>query len=212
VVQDGGHVRSNKEFVLAQSDDDGRAGTGGNDLIRVGGSNHADRENARDILQSFPNSIFEITAGKIFFDKMGEDLCVGLRFEPVPLGCELFPELQIIFDNAVVNDNDFAGAIAVRVCVFFRGPSVRSPSRMSDTVKTREGIRADNLFEVAEFARSSTYLEALRIGENGYPGRIITSVFEPSQTIHYHGNCFPTANVADYSAHIYLSCLLARSV
>ena len=50
------------------------------------------------------------------------------------------------------------------------------------------------------FAAAGT-VESASVIEDRDTGRIIPSVFEPPQTIHDHGNCFPTANVADYSAH-----------
>src|SRR6476620_32701 len=109
---------------------------------------------------------------------MRQNLGVGLGFEGVAFGGELFPELKVVLDYAVVNDNDLAGAIAVRMGVFFCRPPVGSPSGMSYAVNARERIGADDLFEVAELARCATYLEALCVREDSYSRRIISPVLQ----------------------------------
>ena len=56
----------------------------------------------------------------------------------MPFGDELMFELQIIFDNAVVNDDDFTGAVAVGMGIFFGWPAVRGPARVADPVHSVE--------------------------------------------------------------------------
>ena len=65
---------------------------------------------------------------------MGDDFCVRLGDELVPLFDELMFQLEIIFNNSVVDDDDFAGAIAVGMRVFFRGTAVRGPTRVPNAI------------------------------------------------------------------------------
>src|SRR4029450_2224671 len=60
---------------------------------------------------------------------------VGLGDESVALLLQLSLELQVVLDDAVVDDDEPAGAVAVRMRVFFSGPSVRRPPRVPETVR-----------------------------------------------------------------------------
>jgi hypothetical protein len=51
-----------------------------------------------------------------------DDLGVGLRLEDVPLRLQLVLQLEVVLDDAVVDDDDLAGAVAVRVRVLFGRP------------------------------------------------------------------------------------------
>jgi hypothetical protein len=65
-------------------------------------------------------------------------------------------EDEIVFDDAVVHDDDVAGAVAMRVGIFLGGTAVGGPARMADAVDAVGGIGADGFFKVAELARGAT--------------------------------------------------------
>ena len=46
--------------------------------------------------------------------RVGDDLGVGFSDEDVALGGQFPFELEVVFDDAVVDDDDAAGAVAVR--------------------------------------------------------------------------------------------------
>jgi hypothetical protein len=50
------------------------------------------------------------------------DFRVGLGDELVAFGNQLMLQLEVVFDDAVVHDNDLALAVPVWMRVFFRGP------------------------------------------------------------------------------------------
>ena len=68
-------------------------------------------------------------------DQVRDDLGVGLGLELVPLRLQLLLQLEVVLDDAVVDDDDAAGAVAVRVRVFLGGPAVRGPARVADAVE-----------------------------------------------------------------------------
>ena len=61
-------------------------------------------------------------------------------------------ELEIIFDDAVVDHHDVALAIAMRMRVLFGGTSVRGPARMADTVGAVDGVQANGIFQIPQLA------------------------------------------------------------
>ena len=76
---------------------------------------------------------------QIFFDEVGDDFGVGFGDELVAFALQLFLQLEIIFDDAVVDDDDLAGAVAMRVRVFFGGTAVRGPAGVADAVGAVDG-------------------------------------------------------------------------
>ena len=59
---------------------------------------------------------------------------------------------EIVFDDAVVDDDEGAGAVAVGVRVLFRGAAVGGPAGVADAVGAGERGGGDDGFEVAELA------------------------------------------------------------
>ena len=120
--------------------------------MRVARGEHDERVHAAHRFDGLADGIFERCAFGIFFDQVRDDFGVGLGDEFVAFGDELVLQLEIIFDDAVVNDDDFAGAVAVRVGVFFGGAAVGGPARVADAVHAFERSDADGFFEIVQFA------------------------------------------------------------
>ena len=80
-------------------------------------------------------------------DEMSDDLRVGLGFEPMPLLFELVLEVQVVLDDAVVDNDDLTGAVAVRVGVLFCWASVCRPAGVPDTIAPRDRLGANDFFE-----------------------------------------------------------------
>ena len=68
-------------------------------------------------------------------DQVRDDLGVGLGLELVALRLQLLLQLEVVLDDAVVHDDDAAGAVAVRMRVFLGGAAVRGPARVADAVE-----------------------------------------------------------------------------
>ena len=54
-------------------------------------------------------------------------------------------QIEVVLDDAVVHDDDAAGAVAVRMRVLLGRPAVRRPARVADAVETVDRIDADRL-------------------------------------------------------------------
>ncbi len=84
-----------------------------------------------------------------------------------PLADEGLLELEVVFDDAVVHDDEGAGAVAVGVGVLFGGAAVGGPAGVADAVGAVDGRFCDDGFEVAELAGGAA--EGERLGDAGSP-------------------------------------------
>ncbi len=120
VIENRGHVGSDEVLVFAQSDDGRRAVAGGHDLVRFIDRDHRQREHAGQLTDGFANALFQrrtMTVGglqKIFLDQVGDDFGVGLGGELVAFFNQLALQRNVVLDDAVVNDDDSSGAVAMR--------------------------------------------------------------------------------------------------
>ena len=71
--------------------------------------------------------------------KVGYYLGIGLADKLNPFSDKLVFKVEIVFDNTVVNNGDFAVAAAVRVGVGVRGRAVGSPTGVTYTNITLNG-------------------------------------------------------------------------
>ncbi len=118
------------------------------------------------------------------------------------LGGEFALEFQVVFDDAVVDDDDASGAIAVGVGVFFGGATMRGPAGVADAVSAVEGVVAEDLFDVFELTGGTAEFELFFSGAaDSDSGRVIAAVFEAAQAFEDDWNNFFRADVTDDSAH-----------
>src|SRR6266850_6306971 len=149
-----GYVGGDEVFVLAHSDDYGRAIPGGDNFVGIVDGNHDQRENSRKFLDSFADGFFQGGASPVaafqvmIFDQVGDDFCVGFGGELVALFLEPPFQGKIIFYDAVMNDDDASAAVAVRMGVFFGGTAMSGPTGVADTECAIERLRADDFFQV----------------------------------------------------------------
>ena len=74
-------------------------------------------------------------------------------------GDELFFQLDIILDDSVVHDDDFAGAIAMRMGIFLGRAAVRGPARVADAVEAVQRRDADRFLEIAQLPGGAANFE-----------------------------------------------------
>ena len=110
---------------------------------------------------------------------MGDDFRVGFGDERMALPLELLLQIEVVLDDAVVDDDDPAGAIAVRMRVLFGRPSVRRPSGVAEAIEAADRLTRDDLFEVGEFPRAATDVDAVAV-DDGDTGGVVAAVFEPA--------------------------------
>ena len=138
-----GNIRRDEELPVAEADDDRRAVSDGDDLFRIVGRDQHQREQPAHQQQRAPDAVLEAVVLHLALDEVRDDLRVGLGDELVALLLELLLQIEVVLDDAVVDDDDLAGAVAVRMGVLLGRPSVRRPARVADAVVAGNGIGAD---------------------------------------------------------------------
>src|ERR1700730_7845460 len=200
VLQQRGNVAGNKKFALADADHGRWSHTCRNDLVRVFRRHEHERVDAAQLFQRAAYGFFEWRGLGMLLHQVRDDFGVGFRDELVSLALQLLFELQIVFDNAVVHDNDLAGAVAMRVRVLFGRSAMGGPARVADSVGALDRRFLENFFEIAQFSRRPPHFQ-LGLVHHRDSRRVISAVFELAQTFNYDGNDFFRPNITDNSAH-----------
>ena len=86
--------------------------------------------------------------------------------ELVAFGDQLLLQGEVVLHDAVVHDDQGAGAVAVGVGVLLGGPAVGGPAGVADAEAALDGALGDDGFQVAQLARGAAQLQAC--GASGY--------------------------------------------
>ncbi len=127
----------------------------------------------------------------------------------VALGDEGVLELEVVFDDAVVDDDEGARPVAVGVGVFFGGSAVGGPAGVADAEGAVDGVFDEDGGEVGELSGGAAELEAgvVRAGAvgggagDGDAGGVIAAVFEAGEAFHDDGDDGLRADVTNDSTH-----------
>jgi hypothetical protein len=119
----------------------------------------------------------------------------------VTFGDEGVFEGEVVFDDAVVDDDEGAAAVAVGVGVFFGGAAVGGPAGMADAEGAVDGGVGDDGFEVAELAGCAA--EGKAFGATGYgdAGGVVAAIFEAAEAFNDDRDDGLGANVSNDSTH-----------
>ena len=124
--------------------------------------------------------------------------------ELVALGDELVLEGEVVFDDAVVDDDEGAGAVAVGVGVFFGGAAVGGPAGVADAEGAVDGacrrgrLRGCGACRGRGGARGG---RALGAAGDGDAGGVVAAVFEAAKAFNDDGDGRLGTDVTDDSAH-----------
>ena len=114
----------------------------------------------------------------------------------VALLLQLALSWQVVLDDAVVDDDEPARAVAVRMRVLFSGPSVRRPPRVPEPVAAGHRVRGQHLLEVRELAGTAADVH-VPVVDDGDARRVVAAILEPSQPVDEDRDDGPRADVAD---------------
>ena len=88
--------------------------------------------------------------------------------------------------------------------VLFSRTPVGRPAGVPDSINTLQRLRFNRPLEIDQLARAPSSLD-LAIANNGYAGRVVATIFEPSQPVEEDGDNFLRSEIANDSAHVTLS-------
>ena len=169
-------------------------------LFGIVGRDQHQREQAAHVEQRPPHRVLEPVVFHLALDEVRDDLGVGLGDEGVSFLLELLLQIEVVLDDAVVDDDDPAGAVAVRMRVLFGRPAVRRPARVADAVLAVERLGRDHFLEPRQLAGAAPQLDRA-VAHDRHAGRIVAAVFEPAQPVDEDRKDLLRADVADDAAH-----------
>ena len=138
---------------------------------------------------------------QVLLDQVGDDFGVGLGAELVAFLDQLALQADVVLDDAVVHDNDLAGAVAMRMGVLFGGTSVRGPAGVADAVGAVERLQADDLFQIAQLALGAAHLQPFAVAGNRDAGRVIAAILQPPQAVDDDRHHPLLPNITDNATH-----------
>ena len=207
MVKNCRNVRGHEELVVPQPNYCRRAIAGRHNLIRLIHRNHCQGKYTGKQLHCLADRFLKAGAvpvsgfQKIVLYQVSNDFGVSLGGEAVPLILQLSLKRNVVLDNSVVHHHNSARTIPMRVSILFGRPSVRGPARVPDAICPVEWFDPDRLFEIAQFSFRAANLQPIPVARDGDPSRIVTAIFQPSQTFNDYRNYSLLADVADNSAH-----------
>ena len=209
MVEDAGDVGGDEVLAFADADNHWRAEAGDDDLVRLKGREHAQREGAGEALDGAADGDFQgdgltgdVSILLHLFNQVGDDLGVRLGDEFVALSGEFALQLEIVFNDSVVYDDDAPGAVAMGVGVLFGGASVGGPAGVADAEGAIDGMLDENLFEVGQLAGGAAHLEGgTGWRADGDARRVIAAIFQAPQPFDDDRDYLLGTNITDNSAH-----------
>ncbi len=153
VRDDGIGVARQKIFALADPNDQRRTAARADNFIRFIRADHGQPVGADDFAERGANGLrkpvffFAAPLVVIIANQMREHFRVGVGFESVPGGEQFILQQVVVFDDAVVDDGDFAGLVQLRMRIFVRRDSMSGPARVADAEVAGNGSGFQNVCE-----------------------------------------------------------------
>jgi len=209
VGQEGRNVRGQEVLALPEAHHERRATAGGDELLRLAGVHQDEGVDAFHLLERLAHGVLERSAAEVRFHQMGDDLGVGLGHEAVAGGGEARFQREIVLDDPVVDHDQLALAVRVRVGVLLARPSVGGPAGVADAEGAFQRLGAQALLEVLQLADRAAAVQAALV-DHGDARRVVPAVLEPAQALDDDGHRVPRPHVADDPAHVSRPLSLAR--
>ena len=153
-------------------------------IVSGSSAKHRECENALELVDGLADRTFKVYAFlQVLFDQVSDDL--GIRFgdELMILFPQFVLKLQVVFDNAVMDDDDMARAITMRMGIFLSRPPVCRPARMSETIGSIERFLTKYLFKIAQLTFCAANLQVALFINDRYARRVVTAIFELAQSV-----------------------------
>ena len=193
VFDDRGGVRSQEKLVLANPNDQRAALSGRDEHFWVLQGHDHNGISAHNFCEGQPYRFVNSTVFVFLdvFDKVDEDLSIGIALESMAFVYQVLLEGGIIFDNAVVDDRQLFCGRVVGVCVAIGRLPMRCPAGVP---------HPDMAFQVKAFERGLqfghpspffVYVEAAI--HQCDPRTVVTTVLKPLQPFYDHFLCLSRA-------------------
>ena len=131
VVNNSRNIGGNEVFALAQANNQRIILLSTNNLVRLILAHEHQGIGALDELQNLLDGLFKI-AIILILQQMCHNLTIGLGQEDMTFGDQFLLQGQIIFDNAIVHNHEFAAAIHMRMRIAIGRTAMSRPTGVAN--------------------------------------------------------------------------------
>ena len=96
---------------------------------------------------------------EVIADQVGQHLRVRLRKELIAVPEQPVTEGGVVFDDAIVDQRQFAGLVLMRMGIGVAGQPVRRPAGVADAQGTGDGFLLEQLLQAGDPAHAFAHLE-----------------------------------------------------
>ena len=114
--------------------------------------------------------------------QVGNHLGVGVGAEHIAQRLELFPQLFVVLDDAVVHHHDMLGDVGVSIAL--GRLAMGSPAGVGNAGTTVDGLLLQCLGQLGYLAEATHPLQRLVGAEHGDTSRIVATVFQTAQALY----------------------------
>ena len=200
VGEDRRDVRGDEALAVTEPDHEWHILAGADQPVALADVHDNDRVGPFELAERRPDRLGEVAVVGLL-DEVRDRLRVRFRREGVAARFEAAAQLPEVLDDPVVDDRDVAGAVAVRMGVQVVGAPVGRPARVGEADGGVRCAVGDRGLEIDELARPLLDEEVPGVVDEGDPGRVVATVFEPLEPFDEDGARLPRTGVADDAAH-----------
>ena len=204
VLDDGRHVGGEEVATLAVAEQQRRVLARGDDAVGAVGAEHTEGVRALDAAQHAAHGLQKVvTLVVIEFEQLRHDLGIGLGLEGDALPDQKFLDLDVVLDDAVVDDGELAVFAHVGVGVDDVRCAVRRPAGVAKA-DAAFNIRAamDLIAEDLQASDGLSHLQFLLRGNDGHARGVIPAVFQMREPVQQDGGRLFFANESNDSTHM----------
>ena len=204
VLDDGRHVGGDEVAVLPVADDEGAVLPGGDEGVGVVGADDAEGVGALDPPQAAAHGLQHIVALVVVeLQQLGHHLRVRVGGEVDALAHQVLLQLQIVFNDAVVDDGDPPVLTDVGMGVDVVGLPVGGPAGVADAqVPLQIRAAVDQVGQRLQPPLGLAHLEPRRLRPHRHAGGVVAPVLHPLQAVQQNGGRGLVSYKSDDSAHI----------
>jgi hypothetical protein len=140
-------------------------------------------------------------AVKIEGDQLGQDFRIRFGTKGNPFFFQLFFQQMVVFNNAVVNDENIFRLVPLRMGVLHRRLTVGCPPGMGDTAGPVHGFAVYQRFQArnfSQFSKAGNFVSVL----DRQTRRVVSPIFKPFQPFDQNRLCIFLSHITNDPTHI----------
>ena len=202
VLDDSRHIGGQHLEAVPVAQDEGAVLPGGDQPVGAVSAQDAQGVGPLDPVENLCERLHHV-APVVVLQQLGHYLRVGLGDEVHPLGLQDLPNLRVVLNDPVMHHGESPVFAHLRVRVDVAGLPMGGPAGVPQAHGALQGLAAvHHVGEHLQPPLGFDHLHPFFLGPDGDARRVISSVFQPRQTIQQDGRGLLCSNESNDSAHI----------